>query len=222
MVDALGVEAAGAHPLAREVIRDDARRAGILALLERDLRSPPSTGLGRLFDAAASLLGVCPENRYEAESGQRLEALARRSGARPGGAGVIPEVAPTRRLEDGNHEAGTGNSSPFELDHRPLLISLLQRVQKGYLTSDLAWFFHDAVADALARGALRATREAGLGIVGLSGGVFCNELLSGQVQRKLEAHGLQVLRHQQVPPNDGGIALGQAAVASARGRLTTG
>lgn len=206
LADALGEEAHPEHPWARRVVPDARRRGALWTLLERDLNAPTSTGLGRLFDAAAALVGICRRNRYEARSGQLLEAAARRSTTRPSGGGVV------------GLELRAG---PFQLDVRPLAIRLCRGVESGYLTEDLAWFFHDAVADALVRGAERAARQAGVETVGLTGGVFCNELLAGQVVERLEARGLEVLTHRVVPPNDGGIALGQAAVAAVSGRSST-
>ncbi|MBT8335380.1 MAG: Sua5/YciO/YrdC/YwlC family protein, partial [Gemmatimonadetes bacterium] len=202
LVDTVGIDAARRHPASPNLVPDQRRLAALFDVLERDLRCPPSSGLGRLFDAAAAVLGVCRQNRYEAESGQLLEALAGRAKSPPDGTEILP-------LD--------GGGTPFEIDHRPLLFALLQGVADGYLVEDLAWFFHDAVADALARAGSRAARAEGLTTVGLSGGVFCNELLTHRVRSRLESRGVEVLTHRRVPPNDGGIALGQAAVVAAGG-----
>ncbi len=199
LVDALGPEAAAAHPMARAVMPDERTRRAVLTLLACDLRCPPSTGAGRLFDAAASILGLCDRNHYEAMSGELLESAALRSTARPSGDERIA-------LTDG---------SPRILDHRPLLRELVERRVRGEPPEDLAWLFHDALADGLARAAVAAAGEAGLDTVGLSGGVFCNVVLTLRVYERLARAGLRVLTHREVPPNDGGIALGQAAIAAA-------
>jgi hydrogenase maturation protein HypF len=178
-------------------VRDPAHRE----MLERDLRCPPSSGAGRLFDAAASLLGVCEENLHEAMSGMLLEAFASRAGARPSGADLMPL----------REEAGLA-----EIDHGPLLARILDGVENGEPVEDLAWLFHDALADGLARAARRAAAAEGIRTVGLSGGVFLNTLLTELTASRLEGAGLEVLLHREVPPNDGGIAYGQAAVAAAR------
>ncbi|NOX56336.1 MAG: hypothetical protein GXP27_18205 [Planctomycetes bacterium] len=104
----------------------------------------------------------------------------------------------------------------IEWDTRPLLAELLEGLEQGVPVETLAWEFHGAVADALAAMAHRASQQTGLATVGLSGGVFCNALLTQLVVTRLERLGLKVLIHRQVPPNDGGLALGQAAVAAAR------
>jgi len=130
-------------------------------------------------------------------SGQLMEAAASRSVARPSGKNLIP-------ADDG------------EIDTRPLLVELLRRKAQGDSPENLAWLFHSAVADALVRAAYMAASARGLKTVGLTGGVFCNTLLSALVRSALEEKELEVLTHRLVPPNDGGIALGQAAVAAAR------
>jgi len=203
MADALDLETAASHARTRQVLSDPREREAVVIMLARDLNCPPSTGMARLFDGAAALLGLCEYNHYEARSGQLLEAAASRSTGRPDGGDLIP-------LDDG---------VPFELDTRPLLLALLRGLERGRTAEDLAWLFHDALADALARSALRVAGARGIDAVGLTGGVFCNILLTERVRARLEGAGPRVLTHRLVPPNDGGIAYGQAAVAAAR--LTT-
>jgi len=95
------------------------------------------------------------------------------------------------------------------------LVEEMGRSGGNDLVDDLAWMFHDGIADGLVRGAKQAREEVGVNVVGLSGGVFCNALLTGMVRRGLEEEGFEVLMHRKVPPNDGGIAYGQAAIAAA-------
>jgi hydrogenase maturation protein HypF len=201
LTDLLGADAAE-HQAARRMIPDGERRGAIADLLQRDLNCPPSSGLGRLFDAAAALLGVCDHNHYEAMSGMLLEAAASRADTQSAGNGLV--------------EVTTGDSDdPFELDHRPLLRRLLDLIETGVATETMAWLFHDAVADGLARAATTAADRAGVSAVGLSGGVFCNTLLTEMVATRLQSAKIEVLIHGAVPPNDGGIAFGQAAIAAA-------
>ena len=189
------------HPLARVALPDEAKRRGIAELLRKDVNCPPSSGLGRLFDAAASLLGLCDRNHHEAMSGMRMESAATRSTLRPDGTGVLT--------------VGAADAGLFELDTRPLLDALAARIAHGERVEDLAWFVHDALADGLYRAAALAGQQTGVRTVGLSGGVFCNALLAAGVAERLEHDGFKVLLHGQVPPNDGGIAFGQAAVTAA-------
>ncbi|MHC4446911.1 MAG: carbamoyltransferase HypF [Planctomycetota bacterium] len=202
MFDTLG-PSGFAPGLARRVLADPAQRRAIRNLLESDLNCPPSSGMGRLFDAAASLLGLCDYNHYEAMSGMMLEAAASVATQCPSGHGAVA-------IATGGHQAGG-----FELDHAPLLRRLVDMIERGEPVESTAWFFHDALADGLSRAARLAAERWGLRTVGLSGGVFCNALLTELVLARLEAAGLEVLVHHEVPPNDGGIAYGQAAIAAA-------
>jgi hydrogenase maturation protein HypF len=202
LADTLGACTADS-PAARRMMPDDERRDTIFGLLQRDLNCPPSSGLGRLFDAAAALLGVCDYNHYEAMSGMLLEAAASRAVSHPSGEGLI-EIRAT-----------DGADGPFELDHRPLLQRLFDLMETGSGTETMAWLFHDAVADGLARAATTAAGREDAGTVALSGGVFCNTLLTELVATRLRSAKIEVLIHGAVPPNDGGIAFGQAAIAAA-------
>jgi hydrogenase maturation protein HypF len=200
------------HPFARRALPDDDVRHAVLGMLRDDLNCPPSTGMGRLFDAAASLLGVCDRNHYEAMSGLMLEAAADRSTHRPNGDGVLALRDVT--LDDG--------ASLIEIDHRFLLARIIDEFDHGTPIDDLAWLFHDALASAMCDAARRIAERSGVTTVGLTGGVFCNALLTSLTANRLEAAGLEALIHHTVPPNDGGIAYGQAAVAAACQSSTQG
>lgn len=204
-------EAAADHPVARRVMPDEVDRRNILKMLEQDISCPLSSGTGRLFDAAASVLGVCQFNHYEAMSGLTLEAAAAR---RPqSGAGAAePDIITLTSVDIGD------GRRLGELDHRPLLVRLLEGLERGESVEDLAFLFHDALAAALAGVGIGAAEESGIGAVGLTGGVFCNALLTTLVADRLDRAGLETLLHRQVPPNDGGVAYGQAAIAAACNR----
>jgi len=178
-----------------EIPRRFARRAAgpILQLLQKDLRCPQTSSAGRWFDAAAALLGVCETHAFEGEAPMRLEALASRHGA------ALP-------LEGGWHvRDGT-------LDLLPLL-GWLADCEDPALGAAV---FHATLAEALAAWTLEAASTAGTASVALGGGCFANGVLSGMLRQRLERSGLRVLKARLVPPGDGGIALGQAAVARAR------
>ncbi len=190
------------HPLAIEVMPDAERRRAMAEMLVGGINCPVSSGAGRLFDAAAALTGRCARNEFEAQGGMALESAASRSKRRPSGESVIPLV-PGR---------------PFELDHRPLLAAMIEMTLAGEPVEDIAFFFHDALARALAHAASFAARAATNDTVALTGGVFLNGILSDLVVRRLQSEGYNVLLHRVVPPGDGGLALGQAAVAAAMGK----
>ncbi len=218
ILDSLGAEAIhGDH--ARRVMPVDAEREAIGAMLVRGVNSPASSGLGRLFDAAASLLGVCDFNHYEAMSGMRLEAVAAGApsvgAARTGDSDGWINERPRGSAGDDAAACVRDCEGLLEIDHRPLCRRLVRGIERGEPVAVLSRAFHESIASMLASAAIRAARGASLSSVVLSGGVFCNTLLSFLVQRELSRAGLEVLLHRQVPANDGGIALGQAAVAAA-------
>ncbi|KAA0213929.1 MAG: carbamoyltransferase HypF [Leptolyngbya sp. PLA3] len=195
------------HPLVERVLPDSAERQAVGLLLRRDLNCPVSSGTGRLFDAAASLLGVCDFNHHESMSGQMLESAAFGAAQRPD-----LEVSLWSPYE-GLPRAGRAGLIG-QIDHRPLLDRLIEGLLGGEQAGALAWLFHDALARGLAEAAAAGCRSTGLQTIGLTGGVFCNELLTRRVLAWLSTTGLEVIRHVRIPPNDGGLALGQAGIGA--------
>ncbi len=167
--------------------------------LDRGVNSPLASSMGRLFDAAAAILGLCTEARYEGEAAMRLEAAA---GDLPGT--VLPFCI--TKTADG----------PRELDPLPLLVTLGERAAAGEPTGPLAAAFHDTVVHATAELVRHAVRETGCHTVALGGGCFQNARLVSGLRRRLEHDGCEVLLARQLGPNDGAVSVGQAAVAAAR------
>jgi hydrogenase maturation protein HypF len=159
--------------------------------LDSGLNCPPSTSLGRWFDAAAGLLGVREVMAYEGQAAMLLEGLAEQ-------AGEVDALADGYRIE------ATG-----QLDLLPLLARLADETdaRRG------AALFHATLAQALADWTVQAAASTGLGTVALGGGCFLNHILGRQLGRRLAEAGLNVLEARRVPPNDGGLSLGQAWVA---------
>lgn len=174
----------------------DPRWSAVLRVSESGLASETSS-VGRLFDAVAALLGVCRLISYEGQAAILLEALARTVG--PGPAAAYPFD-----VEDG------------VLDPAPMFHALLADVRRGVDPAVIAAGFHSGLAVATARLATTIATNSGLDTVALTGGVFANVLLSDDVAGRLEAAGLRVLQHAELPPGDGSISIGQAAVAAAR------
>lgn len=174
------VGATGRHVLAQQI--------------SRGIGCAMTSSMGRLFDAVASLLGVCQEVTYEGQAAIELEQLAR--AARPGLLNVDFEA------EDG------------VLDPTPVIVGLVDGIRAGLATAELAAAFHQAVIRATVRVATDRANAVGIPTIGLTGGVFANRLLLEGIRNGLQEIGFEVLTHHVVPCNDGGLALGQAVVAA--------
>lgn len=183
---------------------DEQTRSVTATMIERGINSPRTSSMGRLFDVAAAILGICGQATYEGEPAIELEAAAWRA---LGGKTV--------RL-DGNH-AGvftSADDSPI-LDPQPLIEALLNGIEAGAPADRLALEFHIAITHATTRIASEICAREGLDTVALSGGVFMNRLLLQLLTHDLKDAGLAVLVPHSVPVNDGCIAYGQAAIARA-------
>lgn len=270
------------HPGAAGLLNslDEQTRSITATMIERGINSPRTSSMGRLFDAAAAILGICGQATYEGEPAIELEAAAWRAldgeisrfvGNQVGVSASVSTsldslfryVLTTNPLsgifasdlaKKGSPDTllatsapGTGpksthlespqttfatqsrskkyvseltvqaaSDSPFVLDPKPLFEALLSRIETGAPADRLALDFHVAVARSSARIASDICEREGIDTVALSGGVFMNRLLLQLLTRKLKSAGLTVLVPHTVPVNDGCIAYGQAAVASAR------
>ena len=161
----------------------------------------PTSSMGRLFDAVASLTGVCHEVRYEAEAAIRLAGLARAGGGTTTGAYAFPLLIHPDR--------------PAVADPGPVIRAVAADVRAGVPAAVIAARFHAAVAALITELAEFCRRQTGLDVVALGGGVFQNTLLIDAALRALRERGFTVLRPRLLPPNDGGLALGQLVVAAA-------
>ncbi|MDH6114407.1 hydrogenase maturation protein HypF [Kitasatospora sp. MAP12-15] len=168
--------------------------------LERGLNCVPTSSMGRLFDAVSALVGVCQLAGYEAQAAIELEAAAL-----PGLAGAGHGYRFTLH---------PGAAAALLADPAPVLAAVIADLRAGAPRSFVAARFHLAVADLVRRACARARTADGLDTVALTGGVFANTLLSSACAAALGEDGFTVLRHRQVPPNDGGLALGQLMVAA--------
>jgi hydrogenase maturation protein HypF len=161
-----------------------------------------TTSAGRLFDGVASLIGICHRITYEAQAAIELEAAAR--------------SAP--RAFDLEIDLVDG-----VLKLAPLISGLVDGLRSAVPVEELALGFHQALAKATVQAVLGTANDTGIARAGLTGGVFQNRILLDAVRRGLTGAGIEVVTHHRVPPNDGGLALGQAVVARASvhaGRLS--
>ena len=177
-------------------------------MIERGINSPRTSSMGRLFDAAAAILGICDKATYEGEPAIELEAAAWRA--------LDNEIAHFPDDNAGYFASGPSwLDGPYVLDQKALFEALLGGIEAGAPAYRLALDFHIAIARSSARIAREICAREGIDTVALSGGVFMNRLLLQLLTRELKSMGLTVLIPQTVPVNDGCIAYGQAAVASA-------
>jgi hydrogenase maturation protein HypF len=169
------------------------RYRNAMELVRKDVRTFATTSVGRLFDAAASLLGFNREVTFEGQAAMWLEQLARSA----------PSTEPY--------------PFPFidrELDFRPLLQAVVLDRVRGRHIREIARSFQLGIAHGLCNALNVISRSHGLNVIVLSGGVFQNELLLEDLMSMLTEGSLQVWTNHAVPPNDGGISLGQAALAA--------
>jgi hydrogenase maturation protein HypF len=171
----------------------------VAGLVESGIASPLTTSAGRLFDAVAALCGVRAEVSYEGQAAVELEAIAARDER-----GQYPLPI---RGRDG---------APLILDARPTIREVARDVDRGVDVGVVSARFHGALADATATACRLAAERSGIETVVLSGGVFQNRMLLARTLSALGSHGIRVLTPEVLPPNDGGVAYGQLAVASAR------
>ncbi len=193
-----GAWALDRHELPPIAAFEAGERAVLGAALERGLHAPLTTSAGRLFDAAASLAGIRQRASFEGQAAMELEWACRGGGQ---GAYPMPLV---------EWAGGAGPFAPtWMLDWSPLVEALLDDRARGVETATIARRFHAALANAV----VVAAQRIGEGRVALSGGCFQNRVLLESVVAGLRRAGHRPYWHQRVPPNDGGLALGQVALA---------
>jgi hydrogenase maturation protein HypF len=197
----LGPAALERRDLAPVAAFEQAERRLLGRMLETGWNAPVTTSAGRLFDGVAALLDLAQTVSFEGQAAMALEHLADAGDAGGGaGGGAYPMTL------------SGGRADGLELDWRPLVEAVLADLARGVARDRIARRFHRGLADAIAAAAGAVGEER----VALTGGCFQNRRLTEAAARRLERAGHRVLLHRAVPPNDGGIAFGQVAVAAAR------
>ncbi len=166
----------------------------VASMSQNGLGSPVTTSAGRLFDAAAALCGLRTEVTHEGQAAMELEAVC-------------------DPAERGAYEVPVDKGV---LDARPLISAVAHDVHRGIPISVVATRFHHGLADATVAACVQAAADLEIGTAVLSGGAFQNQRLLARTAGRLRDAGLRVLIPTRVPPNDGGIAYGQAAIAVTR------
>jgi hydrogenase maturation protein HypF len=170
-------------------------------LWKRPHLTPSATGAGRWFDAVAALCGLRADASYEGQAAMELEAVA---------------VDAPGSDEPYDFAVDDGAAGPFVIDLRPTVRAICEDLRHRVAVGLIAARFHQTLADAIAAGCRRARHRGAPETVALSGGCFQNRLLTERTRAALERLGFEVLLHRRVPCNDGGLALGQAAIAAYR------
>ena len=200
-------------------------------MIERGLNTPMTSSVGRLFDAASALLGICTEPSYEGEGAILLEAAMEAAGADVAGAAAVEETAGVAGEDElaareryavivekntATETSTAQDTSVLLLDAEPTFHALLDDLSAGVPASVISRRFHDAMVGAIVMNAELVRAMYDISTVALSGGVFMNRYLVEHVLADLAAAGFTVAINRDLPPNDGCISLGEAVVASAR------
>lgn len=168
----------------------------LVAMIERGVNSPKTSSCGRLFDAVAALLGVRDVMSYEGQAACELEWIA--------------DPTQTEPYEFAIRDTETDK---FVISVQPTIERIVEEIRAGKDDSTIAGRFHATLARAFADACARVRELTGLQRVVLSGGCFQNSILTGKAVAALAERGFAVYTHRAVPPNDGGVSLGQAVVA---------
>jgi hydrogenase maturation protein HypF len=179
---------------------NSAELAIIKRQIERGLNSPLTSSAGRLFDAISALAGVRGVVDYEAQAAIELEMLAPDEVGKPDF-----NLYPLSIVEEGGCKV---------VKLAGLISAVVEDVKSRVPVPIISVKFHRTVAQMIVQMCQLIAKESGIKLVALSGGVFQNRLLLRLVTKALEEEGFDVLTHRLVPPNDGGISLGQAVIAN--------
>jgi hydrogenase maturation protein HypF len=167
-------------------------------MIEKNINSPLTSSMGRLFDAVSSLLCIRDKVHYEGQAAVELETIAE---------GGVEEAYPFQ-IQKGE--------KPWVIDSADIVRGIVHDLMHGILPSHISGKFHSTIARLILETCERIRTVEGLSRVALSGGVFQNTLLLSMAFEKLRASGFEVFIHHLVPTNDGGISLGQALIAHMR------
>jgi hydrogenase maturation protein HypF len=192
--------------------------ATIKQMIAAGINAPLTSSCGRLFDAVAALIGVRREVSYEGQAAIELEWLAARANPSPANGAGEREAGFTYPFGiTGSEGEGSEDAVRLIIDTRPLIAAIAREVRDRVAKNRIAQRFHSTIAAIIVKVSCELHARMGLNRVVLSGGVFMNSVLIREVRESLREAGLNVYCHTRVPPNDGGLCLGQLAVAAAQG-----
>jgi hydrogenase maturation protein HypF len=214
------------HPGARGVLEDLGVEADICQqMIDRGLNTPLTSSVGRLFDAAAAILGVCTEPTYEGEAailldavrsdGERTSAFEPPASLAEGETDVRKRYAVAVTKNTATKDSTAHDTSVVVFDAAPTFKAMLDDREAGVAVPEISRRFHDAIVGAVQNAAELVRAVYGITTVVLSGGVFMNRYVVEQSAQRLQAAGFTVALNRELPPNDGCISYGQAVVARA-------
>jgi hydrogenase maturation protein HypF len=190
-------------PLARRL--SPAHLRVVERMIEREVNAPRTSSVGRLFDAVAALAGVCDRVSYEGQAAMSLESLASTVAC------------------DGSYPFDVlVSDGPLVVDPRGPVRAIAAEATAGVAPAVIARRFHSTLVDVVAAVCERVRAASGVNTVVLSGGVFVNAILASEVSERLSRAGFRAYRHGAIPSNDGGLCIGQLAIAAARDGATGG
>ncbi|HWI56752.1 MAG TPA: carbamoyltransferase HypF, partial [Bacillota bacterium] len=204
LYELLGAAAFDRNELAPVAAFSPAEAASLKTMLTRQLNAPLTSSAGRLFDAVASLVGLRQQVRFEGQAAMELEFAL--EGFDIDDAYPFPVVAPAP------HPQLSATNSALWLDWSVLVEAILADLKKKVPLGTISTKFHNALVE----GMIEVARRVGCERVVLSGGCFQNRYLTERAIQRLQTEGFRPYWHQRVPPNDGGIALGQVVAARRR------
>ena len=187
-------------------------------MIEGGINTPHTSSVGRLFDAASALLGICPQPAYESEGAVLLEAAAVRAAVSSGhsGEGAIDERYSIAIQKNVATEGSTAqDTSVLIFDAAPTFAALLDDLQAGVRADEVALRFHNAFVELIVNASQLFRALYDIPVVALSGGVFLNRYIMEHAVSALVDAGFTVALNREVPPSDGCISLGQAVIACA-------
>ena len=207
------------HPAAQDVIAALGDAAPVCEqMVERALNTPMTSSVGRLFDAASAILGVCVEPTYEGEGAILLEAAMAGLPDDAEDGEHAYHLAITKNIA--THESTALDTSVLLLDAAPVFEALLDDKAAGVPVAVIARRFHDAFVEGVVQVAQLVDMMYGISLVTLSGGVFMNRYLMQHAASRLANGGFSVAVNRELPPNDASVSFGQAVVALARNTQT--
>jgi hydrogenase maturation protein HypF len=209
MIAAFGDDAERVMPRILSEI-DPKTLGNVVKMAKSGFNSPPTSSMGRLFDAVSSLTGTCHHNSYEGQAAIELEGLSSQSPQRSGASRRSRNLCRFEIIE----------GDVFEIDPAPVIRAVVEGIDAGEDVARVSARFHAAVAEMVVEVCRRIAQKFCIRTVCLTGGVYQNRILTLSSLEGLRGSGFEVLINRKVPPNDGGISYGQLAVAGARMRIS--